>query len=120
MKYSVNPYLLFAIARTESGLKPHVVSAPNKNGSYDIGLMQINSSWLPKLKKFGITEAALKDSCVNLDVGAWILSDNMKRHGNSWKAVGAYNAVSADKQVTYARKVLRNIPREALNAANNQ
>lgn len=116
-KYRLNPYLLFAIAKTESGLKPLVKSKPNADGSYDIGLMQINSSWLPKLSRYGITEASLYDSCINLDVGAWILAENMGRLGNTWNAVGAYNAKSPDKRVVYARKVLRNIPMEAFNAA---
>ena len=114
-KYSVNPYMLFAIARTESGLRPNVVSAKNSNGTYDIGMMQINSSWLPMLRRHGISERLLMDSCTNLEVGAWILASNMRQHGNTWKAVGAYNAQSADKQVVYARKVLKNLPREAFN-----
>ena len=114
------PYMQFAIATTESGLKPTLVSAPNTNGTYDIGLMQINSSWLPKLRRYGITESTLKDSCINLEVGAWILAGNMQRHGNTWKAVGAYNATSSEKQVAYAKKVRRNIPGEALHAANDQ
>lgn len=114
VKYSVNPYLLYAIATTESGLRPNIVSKPNSNGSYDIGLMQINSSWLPKLKRMGITEAnLLNDSCTNLEVGAWILADNMQRHGNTWTAVGAYNAVTDSKRVVYAKKVLNNLPQGA-------
>lgn len=112
-KFSVNPYMLYAIATTESGLRPNIVSAKNANGTYDIGLMQINSSWLPTLRRHGITEASLKDPCTNLEVGAWILASNMQRHGNTWKAVGAYNASTPSKQVVYAKKVLRNIPREA-------
>lgn len=113
-KYAVNPYMLYAIATTESGLRPNIVSAANSNGSYDIGLMQINSSWLPKLKGFGITEESLlKDSCTNLEVGAWILADNMQRHGNTWTAVGAYNAKTESKRIAYAKKVLNNLPKGA-------
>lgn len=109
-KYNIHPALLYAIAKTESGIRPHVTSAPNKNGSYDIGMMQINSSWLPTLAKHGITEKHLYDPCVSLDVGAWVLHHNMQRYGNSWTAVGAYNAMSPDKRVVYARKVFNNIP----------
>jgi len=119
-KHAVNPYLLFAIATTESRLRPGVVSKKNKDGTYDIGLMQINSSWLPKLGRYGVSEASLFDSCVNLDVGAWILAGNMKRLGNTWKAVGAYNAKSEAKQLSYAKQVLRNVPREAIYAGNGQ
>ena len=109
-KYNIHPALLFAIAKTESGIRPNITSAPNKNGSYDIGMMQINSSWLPTLAKHGITEKHLYDPCISLDVGAWVLHHNMQRFGNSWTAVGAYNAASPDKRVVYARKVFNNIP----------
>ena len=109
-KYGIHPYLLFAIAKTESGLNPRAVNRANTNGSYDVGLMQINSAWFPRLRELGISEAQLYDACVNLDVGAWILAQNMRRLGNSWEAVGAYNASSANKRLRYAISVYRNLP----------
>ena len=111
--YGVNVHLLYAIAKTESNLNP-VAMNRNKNGSYDIGLMQINSSWLPTLKKYGVDEKTLKDPCINLQVGAWILSQNMQRLGTTWEAVGAYNAHNPQLRLKYARKVYRNIPTEVL------
>ena len=117
LKYSVNQFMLYSIAKTESNLNPSVFGR-NTNGSYDIGLMQINSSWLPKLRQFGIFEAHLLDPCVSLEVGAWILRDNMARLGNSWDAVGAYNAKSKDKRIAYAKKVLKNLPPQAYLAEN--
>ena len=109
-KYGINPYLLVAIAKTESGLNPRAVNRANGNGSYDVGLMQINSAWFPRLRQLGIDEAQLYDACVNLDVGAWILAQNLRRLGQSWEAVGAYNASSADKRLRYAISVYRNLP----------
>lgn len=109
-KYNIHPALLYAIAKTESGLRPNATGPRNANGTYDIGMMQINSSWLPTLAKHGITERHLYDPCVSLDVGAWVLAQNMSKLGNSWNAVGAYNAVTPSKRVTYAQKVYRNIP----------
>jgi len=109
-KYGINPYLLVAIARTESGLGPRAVHRGNANGSYDIGLMQVNSAWLPRLRTLGIDEAQLYQPCVNLEVGAWILAQNIARLGNSWEAVGAYNAASAERRLRYALSVYRNLP----------
>lgn len=112
-KYGLPPHLLYAIARQESSLNPRVVSAPNKNGSIDIGLMQINSAWLPTLaKRFGIGRSDLFRSCVNLDVGAWVLYENFQTFGYSWRAIGAYNAKSEDKRLAYVKKVYRYVPPE--------
>ena len=105
----MNAYLLYAIAKTESGLNPNAVNR-NRNGSYDIGLMQVNSRWLPTLRKYGVDEKQLFDPCVSIHVGAWILAQNMQRMGNSWEAVGAYNARNPELRLRYARKVYRNLP----------
>jgi soluble lytic murein transglycosylase-like protein len=86
--------LLYAVARVESGLNPHAVNRSHmaRTGSYDIGLMQVNSSHLKALARHGISEAQLYEPCTNIHVGAWLLADAMVRHGASWNAVGAYNA----------------------------
>ncbi|MBB3122337.1 lytic transglycosylase domain-containing protein [Pseudoduganella violacea] len=113
--YRVNPHLLYAIAKTESGLNPAAINR-NKNGSYDIGLMQINSSWLPTLRKHGLEEKDLYDACTSIQVGAWILSQNMQRMGVTWEAVGAYNARSPALRIKYAMKVHKNLPKAVLAA----
>ena len=110
-RYGVNMHLLYAIAKTESGLNPRAINR-NADGSYDIGLMQINSRWLPTLRKYGLSEEQLFDACTSINVGAWILAQNMHRLGNTWNAVGAYNARSDDRRLRYAMKVYRNIPPE--------
>lgn len=89
--YQVAPPLLHAIAHVESGLNPRAVGR-NANGSEDIGLMQINSSHLPRLSSYGIRREHLFEPCTNVKVGAWILADAFSRHGASWEGVGAYNA----------------------------
>jgi soluble lytic murein transglycosylase-like protein len=110
-RYRVPASLLVAISKVESNHNPKAINI-NNNGSRDIGHMQINSGWLPVLAKYGITERILKDPCINTNIGAWILSQNIARHGLNWKAVGAYNAATEYKQVIYANKVV-----SALNAA---
>jgi len=108
-KFGIDKKLLIAIAQVESGMNPNAI-AKNYNGSYDIGLMQINSSHMSQLNKLGLTEERLKsDPCISVLVGASILADMMKVYGYSWEAVGAYNAGTGkthhDLRMRYAKKV---------------
>jgi len=109
-RYQVSAALLHAIARVESNLDPRAIGQ-NRNGTRDIGLMQINSAWLPRLAGYGIEEAHLYDPCTSIHVGAWILADNVSRLGYTWEAVGAYNATSAPLRRAYADKVRRALDR---------
>jgi soluble lytic murein transglycosylase-like protein len=104
----VSSELLYAIARTESGLNPQAVGR-NRDGSRDIGLMQINSTWLPTLAAHGIEERHLFEPCTNIHVGAWILAGNIHRLGYTWEAVGAYNAANPSLRRTYIEKVRRQL-----------
>ncbi|MBE0624602.1 MAG: lytic transglycosylase domain-containing protein [Burkholderiales bacterium] len=112
MRYQVSSALLYAIARTESGLDPNAVGR-NANGSRDIGLMQINSAWLPTLASHGIGERELFEPCTNIYVGAWILAGKVSRHGYTWEAVGAYNAASPALRRSYIEKVRRRLAANA-------
>lgn len=110
-RYGMPSVLLQAISRVESAGNPHALNR-NKDGSFDIGHMQINSRWLPKLSHFGISRDQLWDPCTNTLVGAWILAQNVQRIGYSWNAVGAYNAASPEKRDRYARKISEAMKRE--------
>ena len=107
--YHVDPWLLFAIAKVESGMNPQAVGV-NHDGTYDVGLMQINSSHFPELQRKGIDSYRLmSEPCTSIMVGASILSDMIKVYGNNWEAVGAYNAglkkENYPKRMQYAHKV---------------
>ena len=117
-KWGVSPSILYAIAKTESNFNPQAINR-NANDSEDVGMMQINSSWFRKLSRQGISREDLFDPCVSLDVAGWVMADNIRRLGLTWKAVGAYNAISPHKQERYVRKVFNNLPRQAKVAAEN-
>ncbi|CAG4914306.1 lytic transglycosylase domain-containing protein [Paraburkholderia gardini] len=108
---NINVQLVRAIAQHESGMRANAVNV-NSNGSEDIGLMQINSSWLPRLARYGIGREQLLNACVNAYVGTWILASNVRQFGPTWKAVGAYNAMSSSKQLVYANAIYRRLQRQ--------
>jgi hypothetical protein len=107
-RYGVNPQVLYAIAEQESSLNPAAIHH-NTDGSYDLGLTQINSIWLPHLSKFGITSEHLMDPCTNLHVGAYILALSMKKHGNTWQAIGAYHSNTPWRRDRYAESIHRRL-----------
>ena len=107
-RFGVDKQMLVAIAKTESSLNPNAVGGKNENGSTDLGMTQVNTWWLPTLAKHSISERDLMGACTNIYVGAWILAQNIARHGATWKAVGAYNAITPSKQLNYVQKVQKN------------
>lgn len=125
-RYGVSADLLYALARVESNLDPRAANRSHigRTGTYDIGLMQVNSSHLRTLARHGITETQLYEPCTNILVGAWLLSDAFARHGNTWNAVGSYNAACTQlkgaqceaARSRYAWRVYRMLPRHAANA----
>jgi soluble lytic murein transglycosylase-like protein len=68
--------------------------------------MQINSIWLSKIRLYGYTQQQLQyDPCVNVKVGAWILSQNIANASNAWRGVGSYHSHTAALNQNYQTKV---------------
>ncbi len=101
-EFHVHPDVLWAIARVESQFSPLTVHW-NKNGSYDYGIMQINSSWARVLGPE--VWRRLSDPYTNIRVGAWILAGCIRQYGNTYRAVGCYNSPTTRYQRAYANKV---------------
>ena len=108
--HGVDPWLLYAIAYVESNYNP-LARGVNKNGSVDLGLMQINDSWLPELHRWGVPDSALFNACASTYIGAWVMAGNFRHYGYSWKAIAAYNVGDVDRAdrarvgLAYARRV---------------
>lgn len=101
-KYGINPMVLRSIAKVESNNDPGAINK-NSNGTFDLGLMQINSIWKPLLGEERWNH--LGDACFNTQTGAWILSKCINKYGYNWKAIGCYNSQTPEKSELYAKKV---------------
>ena len=97
-RYGVHESLLRAVAKVESNFKPLAVHF-DRDGTRDVGVMQINSSHFERLRSFGITEDTLfNHPCTNVAVGTSILAGFIRQHGLTWQAVGAYGAGNSPKK----------------------
>lgn len=109
-QFGISPKLLSAISQVESNQKSGRISKVNSNGTYDMGIMQVNSSHLKKLQILGINRTDVVDNdCINILIGAYLLKKNHLYYNNSLQAIGAYNAgYLNDKnelRLKYAKKV---------------
>ena len=101
-EFGLAPEILQSISTTDSENKPYVVHW-NHDGTFDAGLMQINSVWEKSVGKE--LWSRLFDPCTNVRIGAWILAKCVRRYGYGWEAVGCYHSSTPSKRDGYAKKV---------------
>lgn len=95
--------IIVAVMKIENGWNGAAIK--NKNGTYDLGVMQVNSSWLPKLQKYDITQANLQyDPCINVHAATWILAKGLAK-GEGWQGVGNYHSATPIHNQRYRQKV---------------
>jgi len=106
------PAVLVILLKVEGGSLGRV--SRNSNGTVDIGPLQVNTVWVPKIAAhWSATPAtaflALRDNlCANLEGGAWILRQAMdEAHGDFWGGVGIYHSHNPDYKARYLRQVLK-------------
>ena len=105
-RYFLPPSVIVSVLQIENGKVGQAIK--NKNGTYDYGPMQVNSIWLKKLKPYGITAYDLQyNPCINVDVGTWILAQQIGNSRYLWKGVGNYHSHSFYKNTSYGYKVNR-------------
>lgn len=114
--HTVPPAILVVLLEVEGGRLGEVSPNKDKNGdikSVDIGPMQVNDAWLPKLAAHwrASKEAAylaLRDEfCANIEGGAWILRQALdEAKGDLWEAIGLYHSHTESHKAEYLGKVL--------------
>lgn len=89
----------------------------NTNGSHDLGPLQINSWWVPKIAAMvGRSQAEVRfwlmhDPCFNAGAARWIFLSAFQANGDFWKAVGVYHSPTVWRQKRYALSVARHMRR---------
>ncbi len=110
--YKLPLVLLQAIAKTEGGSTGTV--SRNKNGSVDMGVMQVNSIHLQSAPHHflarGVTASQLiNDDCVNIAAGASILRYEIDRAPDFWTGVARYHSRTPHFAAIYLAKVVNHL-----------
>ena len=86
---------------------------PNTDGSEDLGLMQINTRWLPTLARYtGQTEAFVRQqlldrACYNIAAAGLIMRTYLdETRGELMRAVGNYHSHTPPLNVAYQARVM--------------
>lgn len=88
---------------------------PNSNGSHDLGPLQINSWWIPRIAALiGRSPVQVRhwlrvDPCFNAQAARWIFLSALRSTGNYWKAIGVYHSPTTWRQRRYLNSVVRHI-----------
>jgi hypothetical protein len=89
----------------------------NRDGSHDLGPMQINSWWVGKIAAITRARPELvrwwlaNDACFNVNAARWIFLSGLAATGEYWKAVGTYHSPTAWRQQRYAAAVSNHLRR---------
>ncbi len=90
----------------------------NTNGTHDLGPLQINSSWVPKMSRLvGRSQEQVRhwlryDPCFNVEAARWIFLTGLEASGDYWKAIGVYHSPTEWRQVAYAKRVANHLRRQ--------
>lgn len=92
VRYNVPVNLLLAVAEREGGKPGQWVK--NTNGTYDVGSLQFNTSYLATLRSWGITPAdAARPGCYPFDLAAWRLRGHLQKDkGDMWQRAANYHS----------------------------
>ena len=89
----------------------------NRDGSHDLGPLQVNSWWVPKLAAVTRRPAAdvrrwlTHDACFNVDAARWIFLSGLSVARDYWKAVGVYHSPTGWRQQRYTSSVVVHLQR---------
>jgi len=89
----------------------------NSNGSHDLGPLQVNSFWVPRLAALTGKPASqvrnwlTNDACFNVQAARWIFLSGLSITRDYWKAVGVYHSPTGWRQRRYIESVSQHLER---------
>lgn len=109
--YHLPPRVLPSIAKVEGGVNGIVLH--NTNGSEDLGIMQVNTLWLPALSRYtrlkrAVVKHRLTDEpCFNIAAAGAIMRTYLNQSGGRlMTAIGDYHSHTAPLNQAYQIKVI--------------
>ncbi|MBL0011120.1 MAG: transglycosylase SLT domain-containing protein [Nitrosomonas sp.] len=101
VKYEIPANILLAIAEKEGGKPDQWVQ--NKNGTYDVGVMQFNTAYLEDLSQYGITaDYAAQTGCYAYDLAAWRIRLHIKNDKDDiWTKAANYHSRTPQYNARY-------------------
>ncbi|NWK94535.1 hypothetical protein DM806_02340 [Sphingobium lactosutens] len=83
----------------------------NADGSVDLGPMQVNSWWVPRIARLihrsesQVRSWLRNDPCFNVDAARWIFLSALHEAKDFWRAVGIYHSPTRWRQMRYAKGI---------------
>lgn len=105
-RHNVPANVLLAVADQENGTAGRWVR--NINGSYDVGTMQFNTSYVRTLARYGIgLDAVSAPGCYPYELAAWRLHQSLLHDsGDLWTRVANYNSRTPSINARYRWQVM--------------
>ena len=109
LAYGVPVNVMLAVAEQEGGRPGQWVR--NTNGTYDVGAMQFNTTYLRELQRYGITpQAVAQPGCYPYQLAAWRLRGHLKNdQGDIWTRVANYHSRTPQYNARYRYQLLRRV-----------
>jgi hypothetical protein len=114
--YHLPPRVLPSIQSVEGGAVGGI--SHNTNGTDDLGVMQVNTIWLPALSRLTrmpepvLRDRLVSDACFNISASGAIMRYYLdETKGDLMRAVGNYHSHTPGRNIAYRRLVLRSATR---------
>lgn len=84
----------------------------NTNGTHDLGPLQVNSAWVPKIASLvgrpptQVRVWLVADPCFNVQAARWIFLSGLAATDDYWKAIGVYHSPTGWRQRRYRASVV--------------